>query len=67
MARITDKMLRAYFRVAETMEKDPSMTSAKRYFHRTKKVAFSVMAERLDKDSLLPGEGPFVKAARRKR
>ncbi len=58
--RIIDKMLKAYFKVAETMETYPRVTSSKRYFHRTKKVAFSVMAERPDADGLLPGETPFV-------
>ncbi len=58
--RIIDKMLKAYFHVAEVAQEHPSLISAKRTFHRTKKVAFSVVAEKLDKDGLLPGEHPFV-------
>ncbi len=58
--RIIDKMLKSYFHVAELVQEHPSLISAKRTFHRTKKVAFSVMAERLDADGLLPGEHPFA-------
>ena len=56
---IPDKLLKAYFKVAEALESEPEMSSSKHYFHRTKKVAFSVMAERLDKNGLLEGEGPL--------
>ena len=57
---ITDKILGAYFHVAESMNGDEYMTSSKHYFHRTKKYAFSVMAERLDEDGYLPGEKEYV-------
>lgn len=53
---IKDKMLRAYFRVAEHIDEDTSITATKHYFHRTKKNVFAVVAERLDKNGLLPGE-----------
>ncbi len=65
--RIIDKMLKAYFHVAETIQQRPLVTSSKHYFHRTKKVAFSVMAEALDADGFLPGEHPFVTKRTKKR
>jgi hypothetical protein len=57
---ISRSIFDAYFHVAEGMERDPRMPTSRRYFHRTKKVAFSVMAERLDKDGLLPLEKPYA-------
>ena len=58
MKPIPEKLLGAYFHVAEGMDKDPDMTETKHYFHRTKKYAFFVGAGRLDKDGWLPGEKP---------
>ena len=49
-AKIPDKLLKAYFRCAEKMNADPDMAATSHYFHRTKKYAFSVRAERLGKD-----------------
>jgi hypothetical protein len=64
---ISEGIFDAYFHVAGGMKKDPGMTASKHYFHRTKKVAFSVMAERLGKDGLLPEERPwFVKPGKRR-
>ncbi len=57
---IPAKMLKAYFHVAEVAQEHSSIVSARRIFHRTKKVAFSVVAEKLDKDGLLPGETPYI-------
>ncbi len=58
--RIIDKMLKAYFHVAETMNEEGRLLSVKTLFHRTRKVAFSVVAEKLNKAGLLPGERPFI-------
>jgi hypothetical protein len=53
---IRDKMLNAYFKVAEKMDKEPDLLASTHYFHRTKKLAFVIKALRLDKTGLLPGE-----------
>lgn len=53
--RIPQKLLDAYFKVAETMF-DPKILETKHYFHRTKKYAFFVGAARLDDKGKLPGE-----------
>jgi hypothetical protein len=53
---IQEKMLKAYFHVAEDMVADPSMNRSAYLFHRTKKEAFFVEARRLDKDGYLTGE-----------
>lgn len=57
--RITEKMLRAYFIAVENLKQDPVMVASAHYFHRTKKFAFSVKAERLNEKGLLPGEAEF--------
>jgi len=57
--KITEKMLKAYFGTAESMNQDPQMTACAKAFHRTKKVAFFVEARRLNKDGLLPDEVPY--------
>ena len=54
--KITEKMLKAYLSVAESMNQDKDMATCARFFHRTKKCAFCVEARRLDKDGWLPGE-----------
>ena len=57
---VQEKMLKAYFRVAEHLKTDPAMIATAHAFHRTKKTVFFVEARRLDKDGLLPGEeGPY--------
>jgi len=53
---VRDKMLRAYFCVAEHLKSDPAMVSTEKAFYRTKKVAFFVKAYRLDEDGLMAGE-----------
>jgi hypothetical protein len=53
---IIDKMLKAYFHVAEGMDKDKGAQSWAASFHRNKKLAFFVEARRLDKDGCLQGE-----------
>lgn len=54
--RIIDKMLKAYFHVADGMDKDKGAQSWAASFHRNKKYAFFVEARRLDKDGYLVGE-----------
>ena len=56
MKSIPEKMLKAYFAVAEALNQDKEMTSSAHYFHRTKKHAFSIKAERLGPNGRLPGE-----------
>lgn len=56
---IRDKMLRAYFKVAETMNQDDYVSESSHCFHRTKKYAFFVEARRLNEDGYLPEEVPF--------
>ena len=56
---ITEKMLKAYFGVAEHIKSDQQMTATAKAFHRTKKVAFFVEARRLNEDGLLPDEIPY--------
>jgi len=54
---IQQKMLRAYFKAAEAMQQgEPYLVCTTEYFHRTKKVVFSIIATRLNKAGLLPGE-----------
>jgi hypothetical protein len=54
---IRDKMLRAYFKVAEKVGEDTAIVKSASLFHRNKRYAFFVEARRLDKDGNLPGEG----------
>lgn len=58
---IRDKMLKAYFHVAEGMDEDKAMRTCARCFHRTKQYAFFVEARRLDADGYLSGEIKKVK------
>ena len=58
--KITEKMLKAYFAVAESMNQDKDMTTCARFFHRTKKCAFCVEARRLDEDGWLTDETRYT-------
>jgi len=58
---IQDKILKAYFHVAEKMGEDKDLTKTVHFFHRNKKYAFFVGAERLDEDGWLPGEKQAAK------
>lgn len=59
---IPEKMLKAYFIVAERMNEDGEMASSVHAFHRTKKYAFFVEAMRLDENGSLPGFEELVKS-----
>lgn len=63
--KITDKMLKAYFHVAEDLQMDPQMTQSASLFHRTRKVAFFVEARKLDENGLLATEKEFTKRTKK--
>lgn len=63
---IKDKILKAYFNVAESIDSDEKMIISSRLFYRNKKYAFFVEARRLDDNGCLEGEikiNPFVSSA----
>jgi len=60
--KITEKMLKSYFRVAEKMNQDEggAMSACAHAFHRTKKYAFFVEAKRLNEDGFLTDEARYT-------
>ena len=51
-----DKLIKAFFYVADKIASDDELVETKHYFHRTKKYAFYVGAQKLDENGYLPGE-----------
>ena len=63
---IKDKILKAYFNVAESIDSDEKMIISSRLFHRNKKYAFFVEVRRLDENGCLEGEikiDPFISSS----